>query len=140
VGGSYTTDGKLRTEAEVTAPAPTNPTTERDTEAALAAQGTTDLETANIANSTTKKCTQISLASTGPCTVDIATLVNDVETIIDTVVLTTAAPAQQWRPPHADYMSITGTANNDRFRAKVTSLEPAAGAAQAVSATFYLEE
>lgn len=115
---------------------PSNPVTEHETSASLAAGSAADLTTAEAAG---KKLAKVQVWSSAPFRVRIYK-VEDGSEGSDPVALG-GGPAfhtYEFVPPHRDYITLGTNAGLDAFRAEVTNLH-AADAAD-VYATFYYED
>lgn len=115
---------------------PTNPVTNHQTSAALAAGSAVDLTTPEAAS---KKLALIQAWSSAPFRARVYTVDNAVEST-DPVAVggSDSFGTYEFRPTHRDYVTLGATAGLDAFRVEMTNLH--ATDAADVYATFYYED
>jgi hypothetical protein len=114
--------------------APTNPTIDIATSAAVAAGTEVDLDSAPITEP--ENCTQIDISASVPFKARITLVENTVETVVAQLFGRSGTPLT-WRPPDRRYATVSNTAGTDVFRVQMTNMDTSEAAD--LYATFYYQ-
>jgi len=101
-------------------PAPTGPTIDIATNAAVAAGTEVDLDSAAITE--TENLTQVTVSASVAFKARITSVENTVETVVAELFGRAGTPLI-WTPPHRSYVSVTNTAGTDVFRVQMTNMD-----------------
>jgi hypothetical protein len=114
--------------------APTNPTIDIATSAAVAAGTEVDLDSAAITEP--ENCTQIDISASVPFKARITLVENTVETVIAQLFGRAGTPLS-WQPPDRRYATVSNTAGTDVFRVQMTNMDTSEAAD--LYATFFYQ-
>ena len=113
--------------------APTNPTIDTQTSAAVAAGTEVDLDSAAITEP--ENLTQVTISASVPFKARITLVENTVETVISELFGRAGTPLV-WQPPDRRYATVTNTAGTDVFRVQMTNMDTSE-AADLYASFFY---
>ena len=113
--------------------APTNPTIDIQTSAAVAAGTEVDLDSAAITEP--ENLTQVTISASVPFKARITLVENTVETVISELFGRSGTPLV-WQPPDRRYATVTNTAGTDVFRIQMTNMDTSE-AADLYASFFY---
>jgi hypothetical protein len=113
--------------------APTNPTIDIATSAAVAAGTEVDLDSAAIAEP--ENLTQVTISASVPFKARITLVENTVETVIAELFGRAGTPLV-WQPPDRRYTTVSNTAGTDVFRVQMTNMDTSE-AADLYASFFY---